>query len=153
MTARLLQQPWFLTALRFILGGVFACAGASKLTGLATFADSIESFRLLPSQLIGPLAFTLPVFELVTGLMLVFNRRSHAAALATILMTSVFAMALAQATARGLVVDCGCFGSGTPTAWNEWAALARDVALMSIAWGLYHALPRQSASPERAHTT
>jgi len=78
-------------------------------------ADSIASFRLMPDVAIPALAVGLPVLEIVTGGMLIGGWLPRAAAFNAMALCSVFALALVSALARGLEVDCGCFGPGEPS--------------------------------------
>jgi putative oxidoreductase len=137
---------WWVVAVRLGLGAVFLYAGAIKVRSPQPFADSIASFDLLPAALINPLALGLPIFELAVGGLLVLGRLVRPAALSTLGLTGIFALALSLALARGLKVDCGCFGSGRTTGGTgEWLSLGRDLLLFAGASVLY----RRSASPAR----
>ena len=131
------EGRWFLLALRWTLGLVFLYAGAVKLRAPQEFADSIASFQMLPGPVIDPLAVCLPCFELFTAALLLMGWRTRAAALAASLMASVFAAALATALLRGLTVDCGCFGGGTPSRLKTWTSLGRDLLLIAASVFLY----------------
>ena len=121
--------------LRLGLGVLFAWAGADKWRDPSSFATDIANYRLLPA--LAPwLAATLPAIELVLGLALIAAPASwrRGAALATAGLLAVFTAAIAQAVARGISIDCGCFGgaSGPVTVWT----ILRDVALLGAAVGL-----------------
>jgi len=118
--------------LRIVLGGLLVVAGALKLGDPTAFANEITNYRFLPS--LAPwLAATLPVIEIALGLLLVVApivwRR--AAALAAAGLLAVFTVAVAQVVARGINVDCGCFGgnSGPVTALT----VGRDLVLLAMA--------------------
>jgi len=128
---RILFNKWFLLALRIIVGAIFMYAGASKLIKPEQFADSIASFQVLPDTLINILALGLPPVEILAGLMMIIGWHWRAANLAILGLTLVFAVALAQGLARGLQIDCGCFGSGKPSVLKTWASLGRDVLLFA----------------------
>lgn len=125
------KAQWLHFALRLMLGAVFTYAGLLKMLDIQAFADSIASFRLLPPTAVSALAITLPPFEIITGLLLIARRHVFLAALAILCMGVVFSLALAWALARGLEVDCGCFGAGKLTRAQTWWALARDVILIA----------------------
>lgn len=125
-----LQNRWFLLALRVIVGGVFIYAGALKVADPLAFADSIASFQLLPAQLVNLVALGLPPFEILVGVLLIVGPFQHQAAFVLLLLTVGFATFLIQAIARGLQIDCGCFGSGKPSVWSAWISLGRDLLLM-----------------------
>src|SRR5690242_8710456 len=101
----------FLLVIRIVLGSVFSYAGLIKFFDTSSFADSIASFRLLPDELIGILALTLPPLELIIGLMLISGWKVRPAALCAIFLCATFVIALGQALLRGLNIDCGCLGS------------------------------------------
>ncbi len=133
--------------LRLALSAVFIYAGILKMHDPRSFAESIASFRLLPPPLINPAAWTLPVLEILSGVLALGSgpwRRVGAFSL--LAMLAIFVLALASATARGLKVDCGCFGAErfdvlTATG-NLWPAILRDLVLSIPAWVLYAAALR-----------
>ena len=100
-------------ALAAIIGGLFIYAGALKAWDPVKFANDIQNFRILPWQLSVRLAFYLPWLEIVCGAGLVFGwLRTGALAILTSL-TVIFIGATIAAQARGIDLDCGCFGSAT----------------------------------------
>lgn len=132
-----LGNKWLQLALRLVIGGVFVYAGATKLENPQSFADSIASFQLLPVQLINIVALSLPLFEVICGLLLVIGWQKRAIAFGFVVLTSMFAVFLIQGIARGLEVDCGCFGSGAPSAIKTWMSLGRDLLLLAGSSLLY----------------
>ena len=137
MIKGLLGKTWLLVALQVLVAGVFIYAGVTKVMDPRAFADSIATFRLLPPELINVLALSLPVFEVLVGVLLVVGGWKRQAAFAVFLLSLVFCIAMGQALARGLEVDCGCFGSGAPAAWKTWLTLGRDVLLAGVTWWIY----------------
>jgi len=139
MTAVRRLPRWLSWLIRCTLGGIFIYAGWSKMGNPWAFADSIASFHLLPNRLISPLALGLPVFEVLAGIAIFIpiGRFQRVGALAILLLCGIFAMALAQALARGLSVDCGCFGSGAPSIGKTGLALARDLLIGAAAFWMY----------------
>jgi putative oxidoreductase len=139
-----LANRWWVVALRLGLGAVFLYAGAIKVRAPQPFADSIASFELLPAALIDPLALGLPIFELAVGGLLVLGWLARPAALSALGLTGMFVLALSLALARGLKVDCGCFGSGGAESpgW-EWLSLGRDLLLFAGASALYRISARR----------
>jgi hypothetical protein len=65
------------------------------------------------------------------GLMLISGWKARAASLALAGLSIVFGLALGQALMRGLVVDCGCFGSGEPSLLKTWASFGRAFLLFA----------------------
>ena len=58
----------------------------------------------------------LPVLEVVVGLCLVLGLLTRGAAVVSALLFVAFIVGIASAWARGLQIDCGCFGGGGTTA-------------------------------------
>ncbi|SHF84164.1 MauE/DoxX family redox-associated membrane protein [Geodermatophilus nigrescens] len=139
MTVVRRAQPWLSTAARLLLGGVLVVAGALKLPDPAEAVRAVRAYRLLPEGLVGPVAFGLPVVEVAVGLALLAGVFLRTAALAAAVLMAVFTAAVASAWARGLQIDCGCFGGGGEVAAGETgypAEVARDVALLLVALAL-----------------
>jgi len=128
--SRFFENRWFLIVLRMALGGVFLYAGTTKIVNPQAFADSIATFKMLPPQLINIVALGLPPLEILLGLFLITGWEGRTASLAVAGLSIVFGIALGQALIRGLVVDCGCFGSGEPSTLKAWASFGRTLLLL-----------------------
>jgi uncharacterized membrane protein YphA (DoxX/SURF4 family) len=130
---------WLATAARLLLGGVFVVAGALKLPDPAAAVRAVRAYRLLPESLVAPVAFGLPVVEIAVGLALLAGVFVRTAALASAVLLLVFVGAVASAWARGLQIDCGCFGDGGQVAAGRTAypaEILRDLALLLAALAL-----------------
>lgn len=124
-----------LLVLRWAVAGVFGYAGFQKVIAPQDFADSIATFALLPDSLINLVALSLPPFEVLLALAIVSGVQRRPALLGIALLTTVFMVALGSAIARGIAVDCGCFGSEEPSVSAAWRALLRDIPmLMAALW-------------------
>jgi len=130
---RLLLAVWPVWCIRSILAGLFIYAGCLKIQSPQIFSDSIHSFKLIPKEVIMPIAITLPLFEIVLGLLLLSKRTTRTASLGITLLMGLFTVAVLSALARGLKIDCGCFGSGAPSFFRMWVDVARDIILMIMA--------------------
>jgi uncharacterized membrane protein YphA (DoxX/SURF4 family) len=123
---------------RLALAGVFAYAGLLKLRGPMQFAEAVEAYSLLHPLLISLVAVGLPVLELLTAVALVLNRPRRLGLLSAVMMSAMFVIALSSAAARGLDIECGCFGSdGILATGSTWTALGRAIVLLGIAVALY----------------
>ncbi|MFO7525546.1 MAG: MauE/DoxX family redox-associated membrane protein [Ignavibacteriaceae bacterium] len=109
---KVLSNKYFLFLLRIFLGFVFIYAGAEKISDPSAFSTSISNYRLLPIFLVNFFAITMPWIEVAAGIMLIFgiSVKENAFILNTLLL--VFIIAIAISLARGLSIDCGCFGKG-----------------------------------------
>jgi putative oxidoreductase len=128
---------WLVLALRLGLGAAFIYAGVIKLRDPSEFAINVASFSILPNLLISPMALALPPFEIITGALLIIGIARRPAALGIALLSAVFLIAIAAALARGLTIDCGCFGTGTPSRASMWLDFGRDVLLLAAALIVY----------------
>jgi uncharacterized membrane protein YphA (DoxX/SURF4 family) len=129
--------PWLVLAGRLLLGGVWIVAGALKVTDLDASVRAVRAYRLLPETAAQLLGAGLPFVEIVLGVLLVVGLGVRVAGIASAVLMAAFVVGIASAWARGLQIDCGCFGSGgtlaagaSPTYGTE---LARDVGLTAVA--------------------
>ncbi len=119
------------------LGGAFVYAGALKLGAPQSLADAIDGYGLPVGPLTNPAALVLPPLEILAGLALAVRRWRGPALLVLGALCVVFLAALLQAAARGLVVDCGCFGSEAPSSAGMARAIARDLVMLGAIVALY----------------
>jgi putative oxidoreductase len=123
-------HDYLVTGVALALAAVFIYAGAEKVGDPLQFADTIAAFAILPALFINVLALGLPPFEIVSGFLLLVPRTRRIGALAAIVLSLVFFLALLSALVRGLTLDCGCFGSGTPSRARMWTELGLDLLLL-----------------------
>ena len=131
--------PWLATAARLVLGGVFVVAGVLKIPDPAAAVRAVRAYQLLPESLVAPVAFGLPVLEIAVGLALLLGVFVRTAAIAAAVLLVVFLVGVGSAWARGLQIDCGCFGHGGEVAAGETAyplEVVRDGALLLAALAL-----------------
>jgi uncharacterized membrane protein YphA (DoxX/SURF4 family) len=131
--------PWLATAARALVGIVLLVAGALKLPDPAAAERAVRAYRLLPEGLVPAAAFGLPVIEIAVGLALLAGVFVRTAAVAGAVLLAVYIAAIASVWARGLSIDCGCFGGGGQVAagsTNYAGEIARDAALLLVALAL-----------------
>jgi cation diffusion facilitator family transporter len=117
---------------RLVLGGIFIYASLDKIYHPAAFAQAIHNYQILPDYFINITAIVLPWIELVLGLLLLFGFWLPGAALLTNLLLITFFSAVVFNAARGLNVDCGCFGgSGGGDVSMIWYIL-RDLGFLVL---------------------
>ena len=120
-----------LLALRVILGAIFVYGGYVKLQApWALFGMAIDSYHLVPLRYIEPLARTIPWFEVVLGLLLIFGCFMRISTAAVSLTLAIFFAAMLRAFLNHQQIDCGCFGPGDPI--SKWTLL-RDGSLLASA--------------------
>lgn len=129
---QILKKIWQ-PAGRVVLAAVFVYAAWLKLKQpYLLFALSIDAYGLLPEWAVIGLARTLPWLELAIGLALLAPWKRvlrPALALATVVLGGFFAV-MVFTYARGLSIDCGCFGLGDKLGP---LSLLRDGALVALA--------------------
>jgi uncharacterized membrane protein YphA (DoxX/SURF4 family) len=144
-----------LALLRIALGALFLYAAATKLPDLASFAESVANYRLVPSAVVPAAAVAVIGVEIVLGLLLVTGRLARATALVATGLLALFTVGLGQALLRGIDLRCGCFG-GTERA--TWLTVLRDVSLLAAALVLLvrgpgRLSPHRAMAPERTPAT
>ena len=132
--------PWLGLLLRLVVGGVWIVAGWLKIPDPAENVRAVRAYQLLPEALVPTVGYALPIVELVVGLCLVAGLLTRLDAVVSSLLLVAFIVGIASAWARGLEIECGCFGGGGGPA--EGAAekypweLARDVGLLLASFAL-----------------
>jgi uncharacterized membrane protein YphA (DoxX/SURF4 family) len=97
--------------LRLVVGGAFIFAGVLKIADPAKFAIDVSNYRLVPHELINLVAILMPWMEVVAGAFVLTGIWLRAAATVIASMTVMFAIVILSALARGLNIECGCFGT------------------------------------------
>jgi hypothetical protein len=116
---------------RLLLAGVFAVAGAAKLTDLAGTRRALAGFGI-PDRLGGSLALALPLAELAIAVAFLPRASARLAAMAAVVLLLIFLAAIVGNLAQGRRPDCRCFGRlraapiGTST-------VALNLALVAVA--------------------
>ena len=105
-------QPWIGLLARLILGGVLLVAGALKVGTPDKSQMTVRAYEILPVGLANLIGLALPYVEVALGLLLIVGAATRITAIFGGLIMFVFIIAIAQAWARGLTIDCGCFGGG-----------------------------------------
>jgi protein-disulfide isomerase/uncharacterized membrane protein YphA (DoxX/SURF4 family) len=105
-------MPWVSLVVRLALAGVWFYAVAYKLADPQSFIRAIRAYRLVPESFVVPIGYGVPVFEVVVGTLFLVGLGIRAAAVISLIRLVVFTAAIASAWARGLQIECGCFGGG-----------------------------------------
>jgi uncharacterized membrane protein YphA (DoxX/SURF4 family) len=136
-------QQWLTFLFRLILGGVLLVAGALKVSDPYASATSVRAYQILPVDLANFLGFVLPFAEVVIGIFLIVGIWVRLNAIAGGALMIMFIVAIGQAWARGISLDCGCFGKGglidsdELPVWNYTLEIARDIVLAAFAVYIY----------------
>src|SRR5262245_7883406 len=95
---------------RLGLAAVFLVSGGIKVSDPAQTRVAVSAYELLPPDVVGLVATVLPLAELALGTLLVAGAFTRWVALGAALLLVVLMAGMVQAWARGLSIDCGCFG-------------------------------------------
>jgi len=144
-------QPCLTLLARLILGGVLLAAGALKIGNLQKSAMAVRAYEMLPVELANFLGYALPWIEIGIGLLLIVGASVKVCGLLGAFTMLAFIIAIAQAWARGLSIDCGCFGGGgtiDPEDTKYLSEIIRDIGLLALGVFLYY-FPKGKLSLDR----
>lgn len=123
---------------RLVLGGVLLAAGLLKVGDSVGSIQSVVAYRLFPYSIAEFIGLTLPVIEVALGVLLILGLFTRWTALIGGALMVIFIAGIASAWARGLAIDCGCFGTGGPVDPSQTAYLSeilRDTGLaLAATW-------------------
>ena len=127
-----LLHPYFTLFSRVVLGGVLIFAGIVKLPHTYNLIWEINQYHILPSSLVTIYGRSLPLLEIILGILLVLGIWLKISASLSGLLVLSFAIAKITALARGLDIDiCPCFGPAVPLLAVH--TLAIDFVLLALA--------------------
>ena len=129
------MKEWLGTAARLVTGGVWIWAALLKLPDPDQSVLAIRAYELLPGDSATPVGHLLPILELVVGLCLVVGLLTRGSAVISGVLFIAFIVGIASVWARGITIDCGCFGGGgyDPDAASAYPwEIARDVGLLAL---------------------
>ena len=136
------------TVARFGLAAVWLVSGVLKAVDPDQTYVAVRAYDVLPAAGVEVVAALLPWVEIALGVLLLLGIGTRAVAVLSALLLLVFVAGVVQAWARGLSIDCGCFGGGGPVEPGETAyglELLRDAAFLAAsAWLVVR--PRTAAS-------
>ncbi|MFE4501136.1 MauE/DoxX family redox-associated membrane protein [Rhodococcus sp. NPDC056743] len=121
---------------RLGLAAVWLISGGIKFLDPVQTKIAVRAYQLLPESLVGPVAMAMPLLEIVLGLLLLVGLAVRASAAVSVLMLVVLISVIISVWARGLSIDCGCFGGGGAAdvdAWDYLNEILRDVSFLALA--------------------
>jgi uncharacterized membrane protein YphA (DoxX/SURF4 family) len=134
---RLLVTSWVSVAARLVLGAVLAAAGILKVAVPPTEqVRAVRAYQLLPYGVDAVVGYTLPFVEILLAAALLLGIGTRVAAVLAGVLMLAFVAGIGSVWARGISIDCGCFGGGGPVAAGETKYLEeilRDVGLVLLA--------------------
>ena len=156
---------------RLVLGGIFVYAGISKLifpnahlwpmfvlrfsisVNLSSFAQQVESYKIISPEASQVVAHTLPFVEIALGLLLLIGWRLRIWATAITAIMVGFLAAVTRAYLLHMDINCGCFG--TPEKLTGMTVIRDGVftalaLLMTIFAFIEARQPHPWSAPEKA---
>jgi uncharacterized membrane protein YphA (DoxX/SURF4 family) len=124
------------TVARLGLAAVFLVSGVLKAIDPDATYVAVRAYDLLPKVGVALVAGALPWLEIVIGLLLLVGIATRAVAVASAVLLLGFMVGVTQAWARGLSIDCGCFGGGgavDPGQTTYGRELLRDAGFLLLA--------------------
>ena len=121
---------------RIVLGAVWIVAGLIKLPDPAGSVRAVRAFQLLPESVVPAVGYGLPLLEVALGVCLVLGIGVRIGAMVSAVLLGAFLIGVTSAWARGLSIDCGCFGGGgavAPGATAYVQEIVRDVGFLALA--------------------
>ncbi|MDO4928982.1 MAG: DoxX family membrane protein [Corynebacterium sp.] len=94
---------------RFYMAYIWLDAGISKLGNEMTSAQSIQGYEIFTETWSNYLAQLIAPLEIAGGLLLLFGLFLRHSSWVAAFVLALFMIGIAQAWARGLNIDCGCF--------------------------------------------
>jgi uncharacterized membrane protein YphA (DoxX/SURF4 family) len=129
---------------RFGLAAVFLVSGLLKAADPDQTYVAVRAYDVLPDIGVEIVAALLPWVEIALGLLLLAGVGTRLVAVLSAALLLVFVAGVIQAWARGLSIDCGCFGGGGAVEPGETTyvqELVRDAGFLLMA-GWLIARPR-----------
>lgn len=124
---------WIGFAARMLVGGVWLVAAVLKIPDLPSSVRAVRAYQLLPEAVVPAVGYALPVVELMVGILLLVGLAVRPSAVVSAVLFVAFIVGISAAWARGLQIDCGCFGGGgydaNATDKYPWE-IARDLGLL-----------------------
>lgn len=128
--------PWISTSARLVLAAVFLAAGTLKVIDPSGSVAAVRAYELAPAGWETLIGWGLPFVEIGLGLLLALGFHTRAVAIISAALLTLLIAAVISVAARGLSIDCGCFGGGgqVPPGETRYASeIIRDLGLLLLA--------------------
>ncbi len=124
------------TVARLGLAAVWFVSGGIKASDLNQTYVAVHAYDVLPNGVVSVVASAVPFVELALGLLLLLGLGTRLVAVLSAVVLLAFIAAIAQAWARCLAIDCGCFGGGGSVAPGQTEypqEILRDIGFLVLA--------------------
>jgi len=128
----LCANPYASVIFRWAVGLIFIYASMDKLLHPSAFAVAVHNYKILPGSYINLVAITLPLLELVCGILLIIGLFPRAAAFILSILLIFFFSALSISLYRGIDISCGCFSVSTTADKIGISYMMRDLLVLAM---------------------
>lgn len=136
---------------RFFMAYIWMTAGIGKLGERMAMSQAITAYKIFTPQWSDYLAQLIGPLETAGGLLLLLGLFLKPASKVSIGVLALFIVGIAQAWARNLSIDCGCFSTstvGAEVAMDYAKTIARDVFFIALsAWTIYRPYKKWAIYP------
>lgn len=120
-----------------IISLIFLTSGAMKIVNPDGFTANVESFKIFPHFLIPAIVATIPLLEILAGILIHTRRMGGPSALALTGLSTGFLLLYAATLILGITPDCGCFGDNPFLQVTPVSGFWRAVALTALTGGVW----------------
>jgi uncharacterized membrane protein YphA (DoxX/SURF4 family) len=127
---------WVGTLFRLGLAAVWLISGGIKVSDPNQTYVAVKAYDVLPDGMVRVVAGAVPFLELALGVLLLVGLTTRLVAVLSAVVLIAFIAAVAQSWARGLTIDCGCFGGGGQVSASDTKypqEIARDIGFLVLA--------------------
>lgn len=125
---------WAGLVVRLVLAAVWAWASLAKIGDPRTFVRAVRAYDATPEWLSKAIGYGLPMLELTLAVLLLIGLIVRYAAAVSAVLYLVFLAGIVQAAARGIKIECGCFGGGGQSSSTSYTLdILRDLGLLVLA--------------------
>ena len=124
------------TLARLGLAAVWLISGAIKVSDPDGTMASVRAYQLFPDGIATLIGAVLPFLELALGLLVLVGIGTRLVGVLSGLVLVIYIAGIAQSWARGLTIDCGCFGGGGQVAAGQThypEEILRDTGFLAMA--------------------
>ena len=126
---------WVSLLARLVLAAIWIVSGSLKASNMLETRVAVRAYQVLPDWAAPSVAFMLPALEILLGILLLLGIKNRWMAIVSAVVFALFIVMIVQAWARGLQIDCGCFGydAQNPDRGMDYAkTLLRDAAYLFL---------------------
>lgn len=144
--------PYFPLIARIYLAIIWIMAGWTKIGNYAEVSQSIMAYEIFTPEWSMYLAHIIGPVELIGGLLLLIGAGIRYLAPISLTALVLFIIGLAQALARGINIDCGCFGTEAGSTEDMVGAILRDIAFIALTLMVWLSKHSRKLSVDRVFT-